>query len=211
MPTTAGHQCVLRAPPPGSSASPKVAPWSVGGNAYSRPQFSKGAFQREQRLTYKSGHTVFDESPNGTSLPMTYAPSACNKRQFSQQGFDLKASGSPVPSVMSLATPSTGYTTVSPPWGTDLEAQNVGHTAPPQGWQGTFDSTLHTRRNVNPGACEPRAVEAHSVRELLCPYHQTPKPGAPMTSVTYGSQVQDWQENQDSNLSTRRQYRGQGR
>merc|ERR1712072_600995 len=31
---------------------------------------------------------VFDPSPNGTSLPLTYAPRPCKLAQFSESGFD---------------------------------------------------------------------------------------------------------------------------
>merc|ERR1711934_316955 len=35
-----------------------------------------------------TGKRVFDPSPNGTSLPLTYAPRACKIAQFSESGFD---------------------------------------------------------------------------------------------------------------------------
>eukprot|EP00656_Telonema_subtile_P013284 TRINITY_DN16740_c0_g1_i1.p1 TRINITY_DN16740_c0_g1~~TRINITY_DN16740_c0_g1_i1.p1 ORF type:complete len:201 (-),score=13.99 TRINITY_DN16740_c0_g1_i1:104-706(-) len=180
----------------------------VVGNAYSRPQFSNSSFQREQQVKTKQGQRIFDNSPNGTSLPRTYTPGSCHKRQFSNGGF--QAGAPPQPHPLSLATPSL----VQPPWGTSAPASTsvkhcgVGHAAPPQGWQGQYDSGLHKARNCNPGANQPRAREAQSVRELMYPSMSPPVSPTPRTRRPLESQVQDWQGGQDSTILARRLARG---
>ena len=102
-----GHKCQQGTAQPGSpkkewaAGGAKGTPWSVGANTWARPQYSSSAYQKDQPRPVTNSaryvccspptHTLdnylcsmFDESPNGTSLPMTYAPGPNTKRQFSK-------------------------------------------------------------------------------------------------------------------------------
>merc|ERR1711934_58551 len=219
-----GHKCLRGVAQPGSpqkewgAGGHKATPWSLGASTWTRPQHSATAFQREQQRNFRKSHSAFDESPNGTSLPLTYAPGPCVKRQFSNQCFEASTNAPPSqPNDLSLSTPSLAKTTlVTAPYGTDLDErqnlQRVSHSVPPQGWQGSYDSCLHNRRLTNPGAKMPGAFveEGQSVHELISPFEPVEKPEKQPSNAIYGGQVQDWQGSMDSNLSSRRQLRAQG-
>lgn len=201
----------------------KGTPWSVGANTWARPQYSSSAYQKDQPRPVTNSARMFDESPNGTSLPMTYAPGPNTKRQFSKQGFEGSsekeqhyAAANPHKSNINLAHPSPPVA-VRAPWGTDMDCQRterkLEHAAPPQGWQGQYDSSLHCRRNTNAASGE-RVNDKESVQQLLSLDDPVERPtnwtNQDPAHASYGGQVQDWAQNMDSNLSSRRQMRAQG-
>merc|ERR1711907_23891 len=159
---------------------------------------------------------VFDPSPNGTSLPLTYAPRPCKKAQFSESGFDKQPGHEDEESHMeysSLATPAVTQSKVE----ASESRHYVPNATPPQGWHGGYDSSLSKHRltassctMVDPSA--QRGRPAYGVAELLAPSLGEVEP--PTQNLSRGLQdqvtIQDWQSNCDSQLCARRQFRGQG-
>lgn len=146
---------------------------------------------------------VFDPSPNGTSLPLTYAPRACKIAQFSESGFDNKSRD---------ADPTSPITGLVDPGAANYH--NLPNSTPPQGWQTSYDSALHrprltanSRTMVDPH--QGRVQPTSSVAELIAPGEHFSGPPA-RNGLKDSVSIQDWQSNLDSRLCARRQYRGQG-
>merc|ERR1711871_347950 len=145
---------------------------------------------------------VFDPSPNGTSLPLTYAPRACKIAQFSESGFDkVPGEQSAEPHASSLL-----------PKRATEEAQNLHNlpnSTPPQGWQTSYDSALHKPRLTAPSRTmvdpyQQRVQPGQSVAELIAPgVHFTGQPTR--NGLKDSVSIQDWQSNLDSRLCARRQ------